>query len=209
MKIDIEPGSGRPSWLRDDDITFNRTYYDLENFPHSPRRAANCDHIGEGWTDMASFEIDDDHPYAVATSKGFTYWPGGAEEPDDIDKNGQILFRNGRTSEYSIGGWWWGRPLYGSIDYEIIGYKALPAQEDDFVFDLSQVFVFTPCPLTVDLITSYLEYECGCTYLAAKVREHFTAPAAPTDPRVETLRPLLNDNEPLIQQVLEALDAAA
>lgn len=47
--------------------------------------------IVSGWGEGFQIKLPADHPYYLATSHGFTYWPGGDRAPDDWDCGEVIL----------------------------------------------------------------------------------------------------------------------
>lgn len=127
MKITIENGQ-RPSWLKDTDIILRRYYGSFTaerskafatgqntKFPHF-----TC--FCWGAKDLNAIEIDDTHPYAVATSQGFTYNDGSSNSaPTDGDPSKSVLFRDGQTGNYPSGSeWHHPRAHYPAND--IIGY---------------------------------------------------------------------------------------
>ena len=90
------------------------------------------DLIEFGWTPPAM------DAQTLATSKGFTYWPGGKDAPGDwawskpvlfrngpVDWSKPVLFRNGEISStnYSVIAW-----THTGNPGDIIGYHALPVE---------------------------------------------------------------------------------
>lgn len=65
------------------------------------------------------FALPADHPYYLATEKGFTYWPGGESAPGDWD-GGPVLLWNGLDKGFG-GDWRHGARVPPST--EIIGYR--------------------------------------------------------------------------------------
>ena len=65
-----------------------------------------------------SVEAERDADYQLATSMGFTFWPGGTEPPADWDE-GEVLYRDGATE----GRWTWFWGNNGKSD-NIIGYHS-------------------------------------------------------------------------------------
>lgn len=112
----------KPDWLGESDIVF-ATYKDycgeyVATESHYP--ASRCD-----WSRVSEFQLLASHPYYLATSKGFTYWPGGDSAPDDWD-GGEVLFAGGQNGHKTgvltgrINFW-----QHGNImrQWNIIGYK--------------------------------------------------------------------------------------
>lgn len=64
---------------------------------------------------LYAIRIPADHPYYIATSKGFTYWPGGNAAPADWD-GGEVLLACGRVIDQVLT---WGK----NDDESIMGYK--------------------------------------------------------------------------------------
>lgn len=93
MIITKKVGEPRPEWLMDEDITWNRVHYSGEKY------RARAEAIVPSWGMITQFEIPDDHPYAMATAAGLTYWGGGEEAPRDLDPNGSVMFRDGYTAK--------------------------------------------------------------------------------------------------------------
>lgn len=88
-----------------------------------------------GYNSSGLYHLPEDHPYYLATEKGFTYWPGGDGAPGDWEPGSPVLFRNGDQPKQ--GEWAWGP---GDGDYIIIGYKrkaeALPTDTDTVTIKL-------------------------------------------------------------------------
>lgn len=119
MKITLDPTNPRrPDWVRDDDMILTRWY---RGDPHNPYFGA-VSASGRAWSDLKAFEIADNHPYAIATNLGFTYWPGGDREPEYIDRSKLVLFRNGTTSRGDRSYRW----NHIGSNTDIIGYHKLP-----------------------------------------------------------------------------------
>ena len=76
----------RPEWLRDDDWV----------------RMGDTNLTARSWSFDGShphFRLLASHPYYLATSRGFTYWPGGDEAPADWD-GGEVFFVNREAQSY-------------------------------------------------------------------------------------------------------------
>lgn len=120
---EIKIDGKRPDWLADDEkigIVWDDGYrWDNLNMQ------VDC---VSGWEhSISAIMLRADHPYYVATSKGFTYWPGGDSAPDADD----VLFRDGTTSQNS--GWTW---THSDHHRDIIGYskRAEPTEDSgDYV----------------------------------------------------------------------------
>lgn len=133
MKITLTNGE-RPSWLKDDDLVLERFYTKhsgmnpggrYNNAAHADGRAQDYPFgTAFSWSpDLEAIEIEDTHPYAVATSKGFKFNDGTSlGAPEDYD--GTVLFANGLVDDGDNTDWYWGweKPAY----YAIIGYKPKP-----------------------------------------------------------------------------------
>lgn len=137
----MEPGpeikieGKRPEWLKDDEyigiVWFGGSRW--ENLNTAVRNV-------EGWSgSITAIMLPADHPYYLATSRGYTYWPSGDSAPDDWD-GGPCLLRDGEVVP-SVEDW-----RVPSFDEEepqledIIGYRkraepqAIPAKDDsDYV----------------------------------------------------------------------------
>jgi len=88
---EIKIDGKRPDWLGDDEkigiVWRHGLRWDNLDTP------VDCVH---GWEDsVVAIMLPADHPYYLATSKGFTYWHGGESAPDDWD-GGDCLMRIGR-----------------------------------------------------------------------------------------------------------------
>jgi hypothetical protein len=125
---EIKIDGKRPEWLKDNEkigiVWKDGTRWDHLNTP--------VDWVS-GWKyGIEAIMLPTDHPYYLATSKGFTYWPGGESAPDDWD-GGEVLFRGGGEVLFRYGAcvisptsWshpWNGENGTGVTDYDIIGYR--------------------------------------------------------------------------------------
>lgn len=100
---------GMPDWIDGDELIMGKWssgWYD--------RLSARADCYASPW-DITAIRLRTDHPYYTATEKGFTYWPGGEDAPDDWD-GGDTLLRNGALCPQP-GTWAHG------VDRDIIGYR--------------------------------------------------------------------------------------
>lgn len=112
---EIKIDGKRPEWLKDDEEIMV-AWGDVKGGPYP----AEC----VSWGYSTAIRLPADHPYYLATSKGFTYWPGGESAPDDWD-GGEVLFRHG-SPEVSPTSWshpWNGENGTGVTDYDVIGYR--------------------------------------------------------------------------------------
>ncbi len=91
----IETGRARPSWLRPDERprVQNDNHQWVSPATHEPH-----DNRNYAWEYIPAIQLPADHPYYLATSKGFTYWPGGENPPEDADLTQPVLFMDGRVS---------------------------------------------------------------------------------------------------------------
>lgn len=123
---EIDVNGARPEWLGEN----QEIHFHWVDGSHGDWIAR--DFNGREWRECRALQLPASHPYYLATSKGFTYWPGGDGAPEDLDTSKFVLFRSGAV--YSpIPQYHWGRGL-GSGD--IIGYnrKATPSTPDADVF---------------------------------------------------------------------------
>lgn len=72
---------------------------------------------------VTAIRLRADHPYYLATAKGFTYWPGGVDAPGDWD-GGEVLYGDGEAD--SCGQCW--KRIEDKSD--IIGYRKRVKQQD-------------------------------------------------------------------------------
>lgn len=120
---EIEVNGVRPDWLRDDE-----KHIPIGFDGHEFKQETGCT---SGWDVIKATRLPANHPYYLATSKGFTYWPGGDAAPGDwahIEDEKTVLLANGEE-RYSVG--WWDRKEGNAcsvIGY--IGYRRKP--KDDF-----------------------------------------------------------------------------
>lgn len=98
-------------------------------------------HCIHGWKEGFQIKLPADHAYYLATSRGFTYWPGGESAPDDWD-GGECLARCGDMIQPVHWCHPWnatdpGAGVSGPVEaYDVIGYrKRAEAEEynDDYV----------------------------------------------------------------------------
>lgn len=87
----IAVDGNRPEWLHDGELmqyqTSDRTkWFDMK--------------WGWGWAVIGGdIRLPASHPYYLATSRGFTYWPGGDSAPADWD-GGEVLRRGGDDAHH-------------------------------------------------------------------------------------------------------------
>lgn len=82
----IQVDGVRPDWLRDDGKIAARGQFDW----YAP---ADLD-VDITWCQMTEIKLPANHAYYAATSRGFKYWPGGADAPSDWD-GGVVLVQDG------------------------------------------------------------------------------------------------------------------
>lgn len=77
----------RPEWLRDEDKIIVRwgDATGIESRRGAWRPSLIDQRISEttGWDSVYAIRLPATHPYYLATSRGFTYWPGGENAPED------------------------------------------------------------------------------------------------------------------------------
>lgn len=81
---------------------------------------------------ISAIRLPDDHPYYLATSKGFTYWPGGESAPDDWD-GGYVLLRNGYSEGYGL--IWY----HYQSEADIIGYRRKAAPNAETIAAIDEI----------------------------------------------------------------------
>lgn len=100
----------RPEWLKDDEKIGIVWHHGLrwDNLDTEVRHVYGWEHS------IDAIRLPDDHPYYLATEKGFTYWLGGESAPDADE----VMFRDGTTSDNT--GWTWS---HSEHHRDIIGYR--------------------------------------------------------------------------------------
>lgn len=115
----IEIVDGRPSWMGDGRLSDTAPRMMMRR--KSDRSWGEWSRHGFNWNDFDLYRLPDDHPYYLAASKGFEYWPGGDEAPSDWD-GGKTLFRCG--VECPLGqAYRWNHDGEGVREKDIIGYR--------------------------------------------------------------------------------------
>jgi len=76
------------------------------------------------WPMIDVVQLPASHPYYLATSRGFTYWPGGDEAPSDWDGNA-VLHRDGVWSPTAPRFHPW---RHINTDSDVIGYRRKPEE---------------------------------------------------------------------------------
>lgn len=112
---------GKPDWYRGEQVKW---------LDHAGPTFRAHEWDDADWAVVAhegGFRLPADHPYYLATSRGFTYWPGGDSAPADWD-GGETLKRAGHTHlTADPHGPDWRRGYNGDPDnmaeYDIIGYR--------------------------------------------------------------------------------------
>ena len=91
---EIDTAGGKPDWLRADEWDcMARMNNGLVQIPGDSTMPDTNDWV---WSQIVAIGLPVDHPYYLATSKGFTYWPGGKIAPDDWTGNpDDIIYRDG------------------------------------------------------------------------------------------------------------------
>lgn len=118
---EIKIDGKRPEWLKDD-----------ENIGIVWRYGGRWDNLDtevrhvSGWKNsIEAIMLPADHPYYLATKKGFTYWLGGESAPDDWDcdmhGHGDVLTRCGDVILVGDGYKW--DHYRGGLSSDIIGYR--------------------------------------------------------------------------------------
>lgn len=120
----------RPDWLNDGELA-------VVCISHSGREyvafaAANI----TNWSSQEAIRLPHDHPYYLATSKGFTYWPGGESAPDDIDRNQPILLRNGSLLDFDEIRRW---QHWASARSDVVGYHKRALEDDDDIVQIKRM----------------------------------------------------------------------
>lgn len=104
----------RPAWLLDTDTIQFCVDGDWTDDPKGYP-------AGRGWSYglISAIRLPADHPYYLATSKGFTYWPGGESAPDDWDGDLYgVIYRDNSDIGRAAYNW-----RHFGADSDIIGYR--------------------------------------------------------------------------------------
>lgn len=117
----IEVNGVRPGWLRRSDAVA-RGIKTGAGWVGVGADDPYCDAVENWyWGGIIAIRLPANHPYYLATSRGFTYWPGGESAPADYD-GGPVLVRSG--DETSMGGWgddeYW---QHDGLSVDTIGYR--------------------------------------------------------------------------------------
>lgn len=146
----------RPDWLRDDEqVSWRWTH---RGFEHSTSaELLNWAGSRTQPNPVHAIRLPADHPYYTATEKGFTYWPGGDQAPDDWD-GGKVLCRDPMFDMAGDSPRCWGR-FQGSPGRDIIGYKRRAQPEAPFTDDVDPA---SRDPKTPDHLTITLTGPQGC-----------------------------------------------
>jgi hypothetical protein len=136
------------------------------------------------WTLPTAIRLPASHPYYLATSRGFTYWPGGNSAPDDWD-GGEVLWTDGPPCIPAASTSWKRESIPGVPN--VIGYH--PELEDatpaETVATIEEAVRDGLIPgLTVDMLDT--PTEAAFTIKADSFRLVDTGPA-PADPRAPLL----------------------
>ena len=139
-EIAADNGGTKLPWLDDEDEVM--CYWSPET--HSGPYLV---HYVKGWNADFRIRLPADHPYYLATSKGFQYWPGGDVAPGDWD-GGAVLLRHG-VEGMGIN---WSRDQYGRGEEQtdIIGYRRAEQAEE-----LAQRYYNNDLPLQDQLFAEF------------------------------------------------------
>jgi len=117
----------RPEWLRDETGDLQVWSVSIDGYEDRNKLShLSGDDGSENWFSpeagcnmVRAIKLPATHDYYKATSRGFTYWPGGESAPADWD-GGEVLdvYRNVQKSSW-IGRW----SRKGEGYYDIIGYR--------------------------------------------------------------------------------------
>lgn len=123
----IEVNGVCPEWLRATDLVDLKTSWGWRySGRREPSGSVPKDLVwisSEGQPNILAIRLPADHPYYLATSKGYTYWPGGDEAPGDWDEE-DILMRCGKLGHGIV----W---RYHRHSGDIIGYRKKQAEPVD------------------------------------------------------------------------------
>lgn len=180
-EIKADNGGVKLPWLKDDEMVMCNWGGHSSGGPYEVR------HI-TGWMEDFCIRIPADHPYYLATAKGFRYWPGGDDAPGDWD-GGEVLWADGtktrddrdfqhRGDGYDIIGY---RPRTEPVASEPVAYRAgdyvvagcndidviggmVYRMIDDFKFadgngDARPACIFDVRPATLEEISAHLSAE--------------------------------------------------
>lgn len=106
----------RPAWLTDTDMVRIKTIWG-----GAIGRAVPISNI-QNWFNIDTLFLSPDHWAAPVILAGYEPWSGGDSAPADYDRDGAVMFRNGRASIGGDGLRW---THFGEY-HDIIGYKRRP-----------------------------------------------------------------------------------
>lgn len=125
----IEVNGVCPEWLRATDLVDLKTSW---GWRYSGRREPSGSlpknlawEAPEGQPNILAIRLPAEHPYYLATSKDFTYWPGGDEAPGDWDRDASpnAIWRNGDEATHHSTSW-----AHIGSPADIIGYHKKQAE---------------------------------------------------------------------------------
>ncbi|WOF44338.1 hypothetical protein KNJ79_05245 [Sphingopyxis indica] len=123
----IPTPNGRPDWLANDTLVIPH-WTTCGPLSTGVRVDCVC-----GWDDVTHLRLPADHAYYLATSQGFTYWPGGDSAPEDYD-GGEIIYRIGSIQPDAAGCSWEHAPAAERLcpEFDIVGYRPKAAPSDGY-----------------------------------------------------------------------------
>lgn len=138
---------GMPDWLRDDETVAGQ--WRNHSWFSGGTTTKSCYSSPD---EITAIRLPADHPYYLATSNGFTYWPGGESAPVDWD-GGEVLYGGGLPAKFH-GFWKRDDPVDG---VEVIGYR----RKAEPVVNEAWPDAFKSGTITVSQITRAEAYEDG------------------------------------------------
>lgn len=118
-----------PEWLRATDLVDLKTSWGWRySGRREPSGSVPKDLVwisSDGQPNILAIRLPADHPYYLATSKDYTYWPGGDEAPGDwdCDASPNAIWRDGSKVTHCFPSW----DHIGS-HADIIGYRKKQAE---------------------------------------------------------------------------------
>lgn len=111
----IEVNGVRPDWLRDGDKVNPAWHCDgeISEYGYEVKDNRKIVRVEK----LAHIRLPATHAYYTATSRGFTYWPGGDSAPQDWD-GGEVLLESGEIGDGNV---WDHHPSRSPT--RIIGYR--------------------------------------------------------------------------------------